>query len=252
MRAEFEQRRRDTEQLRISAERKLADLREAEILLDQERGELQEQRVRFEGWRTDLQHQLAAAQQESEQKWREAETLWTQRCKAVEERAERLDERESELEALGERVWEAQREALETRLATEELWSQLAGPIPPAALTRSIGRLRNRIADHFRLASAELEDQKQELALLHGRLQQRGERLAEQRRDIQQWVTRRNAELVDQAEQIALREEEFERRQADFEDREQGRRDGRSDLQRRLRELLEQSTPRQPSCEPVA
>ena len=67
------------------------------------------------------------------------------------------------LEELRAELGRMHRETLEIRLATEELWVQVSGVAPPAVLTRSLGQIRARLADHYRLAGSELDEQKEEL-----------------------------------------------------------------------------------------
>src|SRR5207302_7899414 len=132
----------------------------------------------------------------------------------------------------------AQRETLEVRLATEELWSQLSGAVPAASLTRAIGRIRQRLSDQYRLAASDVEDQKRELESLRSRLQQHHDRLAQRQQDLQQWFERRQAELQQQAEQLVLREEELAQERTAMEGHKQRWQDDRSRLHEELRELL--------------
>src|SRR5690606_26194040 len=112
---------------------------------------------------------------------------WAQRQQMLEARAARLDARELQLERLRQQLQQAQRETLEMRLATEELWGQLSGTLPAAALTKSVSRLRNRLADQFKLAADDLADQREAVEQSRTRLETQLERLVQQRSELQQW-----------------------------------------------------------------
>jgi chromosome segregation ATPase len=150
-----------------------------------------------------------------------------------------LEGRRAELERLRMEVREAQRETLEMRLATEELWSQLTLAAPPSSLARSLGRLRQRLADHYRLANAELSEQRQEMESLRTRLNEHHERLAQREHELQDWFERRQADLQQQSESLAAREEDVERREAEVRQLHETWQEERAALQREIRGLLQ-------------
>jgi len=159
---------------------------------------------------------------------------------ALAREAERLEARRGQLERLREELRAAQRETLEIRLAAEEVWAQLSAAVPAASLTRAMGRMRQRLADQYRLASADLDDQKREIESLRSRLQQHHDRLATRQQDLQHWFERRQAELHDQGEQLAAREEELTRQRRSLEELKDRWFDDRRRLHAELRELLVQ------------
>ena len=83
--------------------------------------------------------------------------------RAVARRSEQLDRSRAALEQLRGELGQLHRETLEIRLATEELWVQLSGVAPPAALIQSLGGIRNKLADHYRSAQSELRARKEEI-----------------------------------------------------------------------------------------
>jgi septal ring factor EnvC (AmiA/AmiB activator) len=101
------------------------------------------------------------------------------------------------------------RETLEIRLATEELWAQLSGAAPPAALTRSLGRIRTQLADQYRLANAELLEQKKELAAIRDQLAAQYEKLVGQKQQFERWADGRREETEQQASRLIAREQEL-------------------------------------------
>jgi septal ring factor EnvC (AmiA/AmiB activator) len=110
------------------------------------------------------------------------------------------------------------RETLEIRLATEELWVQLAGAAPPAAMTYSLGRIRTKLADHYRLANAELQAQKNELEKIRCQLVEQHQQLVEQKSQFEQWATGRHDEIEQQAARLVAREEHLHSQQAELQD----------------------------------
>ena len=114
------------------------------------------------------------------------------------------------------------RETLEIRLATEELWVQLSGAAPPAALVRSLGRIRTKLADQYRQAGAELAEQKKELEAIRGQLNTQHEKLVEHKRRLEQWAAGRQEECEKQAARLVAREEQLHREETWL--REQSRR----------------------------
>ena len=108
------------------------------------------------------------------------------------------------------------RETLEIRLATEELWAELSGSAPPAALTRSLGRIRSRLADHYRMANLELHQKKEELELLRRQLSEQYEKLVRQKRNFDAWAAQCRDEVEQQAARLLARGEDLDRREADM------------------------------------
>jgi hypothetical protein len=199
--------------------------------------------------RTELEAAVAAHRQEVradaaalEELRHRTEQEQEHKRQAVARESDRLETRRGELERLRDELRAAQRETLEVRLATEELWLQLSGAVPAAALTRAVGRIRQRLSDQYRLASGDLEDQKRELETLRARLQQHHDRLAARQQDLQQWFQRRQAELQQQAEQLAVREEELANQWATLQGSKQRWNDDRGRVHEELREVLASST----------
>jgi hypothetical protein len=127
----------------------------------------------------------------------------------LDKRAEHVDQCRTALTQLRAELQQLHRETLEIRLATEELWAQLSGAAPPAALTRSLGRIRTQLADQYRLANAELLEQKKELALIRDQLAEQYEKLIGQKRQFEQWAAGREHEAEQQTARLIAREQEI-------------------------------------------
>lgn len=130
---------------------------------------------------------------------------------AVARRAEHVDKSKASLLQLREELGRMHRETLEIRLATEELWVQLSGAAPPAALTRSLGQIRTRLAEQYAQANAELAEQKKELEVVRGRLEGQLDKLLDRKRQFDKWVADRQRECDGQASRLIAREERLAR-----------------------------------------
>ena len=113
------------------------------------------------------------------------------------------------------------RETLELRLATEELWLKLSGGAAPAALTRSMSRIRNRLADQYRLANDELIKRQEELENVRDQLVEQYRRLAEQRQKFQHGMAAGQEESRRQASEMTAREQALLEQQTRFEEQSQ-------------------------------
>ena len=127
----------------------------------------------------------------------------------VQRRADHVDRCRAALGQLRAELGRMHRETLEIRLATEELWVQLSGAAPPAALTRSLGRIRTKLADQYRQANAELADQRKELEAIRQQLIRQHETLVEQKRRFDSWAAGRQEECQQQASRLVAREQQL-------------------------------------------
>jgi len=134
----------------------------------------------------------------------------------VSQRSEQADQAHAALEQLRAELGRMHRETLEIRLATEELWADLSGSAPPAALTRSLSQIRSRLADHYRMANLELHQKKEELEQLRAQLSEQYEKLVRQKRTFDAWVAECREEVEEQANRLLAQGEDFERRETDM------------------------------------
>ncbi len=129
------------------------------------------------------------------------------------------------------------RETLEIRLATEELWAQLSGAAPPAALVQSLGRIRGKLAEHYRLANLELHAQKEELEKLRGQLAAQHEALAREKCRFEEFTSTQQKEAQQQASRLIARERQLDRRDAELRAQSQQWQVERIELEQELRSL---------------
>ena len=132
-------------------------------------------------------------------------------------RSEELDRAQTALKHLRAELSEMHRDTLELRLATEELWMQLSGTIPPATLTRSLGQIRGQLAGAYRAQKADLAERKQELKSIGDDLAEEHKRLGRRKAELDAWIGRREEEIEQQAARLVAREQELHDQETHFE-----------------------------------
>jgi hypothetical protein len=213
-------------------------LDEAEAHLTQEKSELAGQARQVAADRRQLE-ELAERQRlavAAERQLIEAEGR--NRQEQLDRREAELDVREAALEQLQSELRQTQREVLEMRLATEEVWAQLAGALAPASLSRSISQVRSRLADHYRQTLDEIAGRAERLELVRRDLVAQFEGLESQRAELHSWAERRLADVEAQAARLVAREQELDRQQQHFEQLESRWQLERADYQTEIRRLL--------------
>jgi hypothetical protein len=85
-------------------------------------------------------------------------------------------------------------------------------------LTQSLARIRNRLAEQYRLANAESLKQKEELESIRDQLVEQYENLDEQKRQFERWMGVRQGETDQQASMLIAREQALLRQQTRFEE----------------------------------
>jgi hypothetical protein len=161
--------------------------------------------------RRTIQEELVTLRGKAAKEQREAVAELERKRQAVQRRSEHVDHCRAALTQLYGELEYAQRETLEVRLATEELWVKLSGAAPPAALTRSLGRIRSRLAEHYRRTDAELAERKREFESIRAELTAQCGTLMEQKRSFEQWAAHQQAETEQQASRLIAREQQLQR-----------------------------------------
>ena len=155
----------------------------------------------------------------------------------IEQRGERVDQSRAALEQFRAELGHMHRETLEIRLASEELWAELSGSTPPAELTRSLGRIRSRLADHYRMANADVEQKKKEIEHLRDHLSEQYEKLVRQKRSFDEWAAACRDEAEQQAARLQAQAEDIERREADMGEYARAAQSEKLELQQEIRRL---------------
>ena len=156
----------------------------------------------------------------------------------LDQREAEIDARETALHQLQEELRGAQREVLEMRLATEEIWAQLSGALAPASLTRSISQVR-------REAGRSLPTDDRRVVAAVGAVGVGTSRsvpttgcAGATTRRAQAWAERRQADIEEQAARLVSREQELDRQQQHYEQMESRWHLERTDYQAEIRRLL--------------
>ena len=150
----------------------------------------------------------AAAQTAADRKEMTAELAENRR--AVERRAEFVDERWATLREFQAELERVHRETLELRLATEELWTRLSSTAPSATLMQSLNQIRAQLADHYTQANAALAQQRQELESLRSQVAGQLENLVERKRQFDLWAASSQENCRRQTDRLIARERELQ------------------------------------------
>jgi chromosome segregation ATPase len=157
--------------------------------------------------------------------------------RAICHRSEQLDQSRSSLERLRGELGRMHRETLEIRMATEELWGQLCGAAAPAAVAQSLSRSRAQLADHYRLANADLQQHREQLERLRNELVEQHGRLVCRKQQLDQWATASRREVQEQAARLTAQAEELDGREAELRRRSHEWHSERLRLQQEIRRL---------------
>lgn len=230
MQAELDERetnldRRETESVTIELR-----VRQALIEVERMQAELYEERERQAAQQKHDRLEMAEQRRRLEQDAAEKQKL-------LERQNEQLDFRRAAVKQEQNDLAEAQRETLEMRLVVEELWTQLSGVVPPAALTENVARLRNRLAEQYRMQQHELAAQRAELITLRNDLAAESDKLRLQTAELQRWAEARHEEIERQASYLTAREQELERQDSELAQRTSQWRQDRGRLELEVRRL---------------
>lgn len=146
-------------------------------LLDQRQRELDQRETQIDRREAALAQEIREARFRLSQRRRQIDQRQTARQGVLRRQSERLDRRRAALEASRRQAAQMRQEALELRLVTEELHARLIGQLEPAALSASLGRLRQCLTDHYREEAQELTRRRAELELLMAELAEQYEKL---------------------------------------------------------------------------
>ena len=206
---------------------------ERERKLDAREAELDAREARLRQWEEELtastkEVQSIRAQLEEELRARE-ESLATEasafgeKCRAVmddladarrraEEKTRRADHARAALEPVRAELRAMQRDALQDRLAAEELRIAVAETAPPATLSETIAAIRAKLDDRYAEAKSELIRERTALEATRDELAGRLELILAEKHRFEQWVNRRRSELDEETKRLAATERELEKR----------------------------------------
>ncbi|TWT48466.1 hypothetical protein [Botrimarina hoheduenensis] len=225
-------------------------LAESERVLLEQRNELARRRTELEA----RQHEAQAALEADRKAFETERTGWQADARTINETAERrdaeLDRREEALRQMQTEMQQTQRDVLEMRLATEETWAQLTGLLAPAALTRSIAKVRGELADHYGRTLDEISQSRGDLRDAADKLASEFAELDRRRISLEEWANRRYEELGGVAQRLQDREQELDRQQRQFERSELHWAAERDDYRDQIRCLLGELSDQQEAAAP--
>ena len=199
--------------------------------LEVQQKQLKMQKIRCETEARKVRLQVAQQQRQHEAEWQERQAALNRRSQQLESRQAAIEQTRGELSA-------THRQALELRLATEELWAKLSDVMPAPALTAELGRIRRDLAESYSLERTATVRENQQLAVTHERLAEQYVKLNAEKKELHDWITRRQQEIEYQAARLVAREQELDRQEAENEQRSE-RWDGeRRHLQDEMRRLM--------------
>jgi hypothetical protein len=197
----------------LAVELRREQLEKAENELAEARKEVELLRRQLVEERHTIERQARHERQKIAAERRAALAELEQKRQATQRQCEQADRNRAALRKLREELERMHRETLEIRLATEELWVQLSGSAPPAAITHSLAQVRSKLAEHYRMAQAELAEKKREFRSLCERLAKRHQQLRRQKDELERWASARQDEIQQQAQRLVGREQQLEREQ---------------------------------------
>lgn len=218
-------------------ERRASSVGEQEERMKTAMIELERLRAETEEMRERLAAQSRNDRLETAELRRRAEIELNERREALERHGEQLDFRRAAIRKQHDELAASQRETLEMRLASEELWTQLSGTVPAAALTEQMAKIRAKLTEQYRLAQNDLAAQAEELHSLRGDLAAESDRLRKQSHELRRWAEARSEEIEQQAAFLTHREAELERQDSDLLHRGQQWRQERFQLEQEVQRL---------------
>ncbi len=190
------------------AELKLAEAQAKSAML---RERLREARQQFREELRDERRRLVVEQREA------AAELQKQRD-GLARRSRYVDNCHAKLVQLRAELSDMHRETLEVRLATEELWVQLSGTTPAAALAESLAEMRDRLRRQYQESAADFDRQRADLDTARAEMAEQLEAVMKRKQEVDAWARRQEDELRQQAKRLREREADIHRRENDLND----------------------------------
>jgi hypothetical protein len=213
----------------------------AEALLVNSQADLEVQQQQLVIDRQRAEAEFRAARSQLAKRQRQMEQEWQERQKSLAHRDQQLESRQAALNQTRQEVAATHREALELRLATEELWAKLSEVMPPAKLTTELGKIRRKLAESYCLERKAALEQIQQLEESHRRLAEQYVKLTSEKADLHEWVKSRQQDIEQQAARLVAREQELDRQEMDMrrqsDEWERERRKFQAEIRRLITEL---------------
>ncbi|MGD9128599.1 MAG: hypothetical protein PVH19_14575 [Planctomycetia bacterium] len=144
--------RQDDEEL----QRRCEELKKIESSLRDARSQLEECRSQLVQKRAEFDHEMAGQRKLLEHYRADVEAQLDAKRKELDRQARTNEQIRVVLERCREEIEQKHRESLQLRLATEELWVQMADGLPTTAMLQSLSKIRSRLAEEYRAAEARM------------------------------------------------------------------------------------------------
>jgi hypothetical protein len=237
-----EQQAIESDRARLAAEidgqlaQRQAELESAQALVLQQTRELQAERDLLARQRQAWEAEQRRDQQQLDEARRRLDDESQKRHAQLAARESALDTQQAALEQLRNEILAAHRQALQMRLAAEQLWAQLKGLMTPAEITHSLAQIRLKLAEQYELEEKALAEKKEELLRLSEKLAEQHAAIKAQRIEFLAWRKAQTAELQQQAEHLCRRIQELDEDRKALRQSEQSRQEG-GELTDRLNKL---------------
>ena len=231
---------------RALAERQAA-LEAAQSLVEKQMQQLFEQHAALvrdqQAWRAWEAAQRARLAQQQQ----EADVQIAQQQRHLEQWQVALERQAAGLHRLRDELLQLHRQALESRLAAEQMALGDVVPTSPAARAKALAEVRQQLAAQYRWEEESLAARRQELMALGKRLTARHEELRQLRAGLRDWLAERQRELQEQAAACMAQEEELAARRQQLLAQHEALLAQHQALKQKLRVLVRQLGPGAPS-----
>lgn len=129
------------------------------------------------------------------------------------ERSIELDRRKAILQRMQDETQAMHREALEMRLATEQLLVEISGKAPTINVQELLDRLKSRLDEQYQEQQATIDGRKAELDAAFGLIEKKQAEVRQQSLRLQEWVESRHNELKSYAAEVDARSMMLDRRE---------------------------------------
>ena len=218
-------------------EQRLTDIEKSERGLQAQVAQLEYDRRKLAEDRAQFEETAQSEQKANVESWEQRKLDVENEIERLNDWSAELDSRQLAVEALYEDASRMVREAIEMRLATEQLCGRITMSISTTEMTQRLAGLRCQLMDQFHLANERARQKKQEIEALLGKLADHQETLQNQRRELRRWFTRRNAEIEADASKLLQREGELKMREEQLAVQQRDWAQQRHEYQQRVRRL---------------
>jgi hypothetical protein len=232
--AEKDQATRDCELLAAQREEQLCTAEE--IVAEQVR-QLEQERTALADERKYWEQQRTRQQQALDELRASTEAELAQRRARLDARQDWVERQKAGLDQVREEALALHRQALETRLLGEQLWSQINGALATAEVSEAVAQLKSKLAEQYRLEEKLLVARRDELLQLSEKVATQHRDLTQFKDGVRQWAFARQADLERQAQSLAVREQKLDAQETEMHQAQQRWHVERRDYQRQIAEL---------------